>query len=210
MPTRDAKEFLQSGEVDDYKKGGATDEDTLKDKAEIDALIAGVTDPLDLRVTELEEGHEVVLNAVCPAVSQEPSGLDAPLQITYGPAQGGPSDPVQVDALGNIQFNTADKYIINFRAHYGRAGSAGTSILMFRFLKNGVQQGQSFATKITDAEILVPWDSSSFIFEAEIGDVLTSEIIRDSAGANAGGLFSVASSAGWDDAPCSAVSIYKV
>jgi len=210
MPTRDINEYLESGETDAINLQDVTPDDAVLTKGETTTLIESITDPIDIRVTRLEEGHEIVLNAICGAVSQEPTGLGVPLQVTYGGAQGGPSDPVQVDALGNILFNEAEKYIINFRAHYGRTGASGTSILMFRFLKNGVQQGNSFATKIADGEILVPWDSSSFVFDAEVGDILTSQIIRDSAGANAGGLFEQLSTDGWAGAPCSAVTIYKV
>lgn len=210
MATRDINEYLESGEVDGVKKGGTTDEDTLKDKAEIDALIASVTDPIDARVQNLEEGHTVVLNAKSPLASQEPAGLNSPLQLTFGPAQGTVSDPVMLSAAGALTFNTTDKYIINIRAHYGRTGAAGTSILMFRVLKNGLAIGDTFATKIDSADILVPWDSSSFIFNATAGDVLTTQIIRDGAGADAGGLFAQASTAGWVTAPCCAASIYKV
>ena len=207
MATRDAKEFLESGEVDDIKKGGTTPDDSLPDLAEVKAI----TDALDTRISDVEGGHSVVLQASSPLASQEPTALDTALQISYGVAQGSGSDPVMLSGLGAITFNTADKYIINFRAHYGRTGGAGTAVLLFRFLKNGIQVGDAFATKISDAETLVPWDSSSFIFEAQAGDVLTAEIVRDGAGNNSGGLFAVpATLGGWNGAKCASVGIYKV
>lgn len=208
MPTRNITEYLGSGEVPDIKKGGTDPDDSLQDLGEVKVI----TDALDTRVASLEEGHTVVLNAVCPAASQEPIALDTPLQIVFGPAQGLPTDPVSLEADGTLTFNVTDKYIINFRAHYGRTGASGTSVLMFRFVKNGVTQvGDPYAAKIADADTLIPWDSSSFIFEAVAGDTLHAEIVRDSAGSNFGGLFAVpATVVGWGSAPCAAVSCYKV
>lgn len=211
MPTRNANEYLASGEADDFKKGGVTDEDTLKDKAEIDALISTAIAPIDARVTDIENGHVVLLNAKSTLASQEPTGLDTPLQLTFGDAQGNPlTDDITIDVNGAIKFHVAEKFIMNFRAHYGRTGATGTSHLMFRFKKNGVQVGDSFATKLDSANVLIPWDSSSFIIDAQVDDVITAEIIRDSTGADFGGVFQFLSSNGWNSAPCCAVSVYKV
>lgn len=211
MGTRDINEYLSSGEVQDVKKGGTTDADTLKDKAEIQALILETTGPIDARVLELEEGHTTILSGVSTLASQAPTALDTPLQLTYGPAQEVPGAEIHLSSTGVITFNKAGKYVVNFRAHYGRTGASGTSILMFRVLKNGVAQGHSFAAKMSSADDLIPWDSSSFIVDAQIGDTLVSQIIRDSAGVNFGGVFQIPSTAaGWAAAPCAAVSVYKV
>lgn len=211
MSTRDINEYLSSGEVLDVKKGGTADADTLKDKAEIEALIQTATGPIDTRLTDLEEGHTFVLVATSPLAAQAPTALDTPLQLTFGAAQEVPGAEVHLSDTGVITFNKAGRYIVNFRAHYGRTGAAGISILMFRILKNGIPQGHSFATKLASADELVPWDSTSFIVDAQIGDALVSQIIRDSAGSNYGGVYQVSStSAGWAPAPCAAVSVYKV
>ena len=79
---------------------------------------------------------------------------------------------------------------------------------MNRYLLNGVQIGNSLAAKVDNANTLVPW-SSSIQFTATAGDVVTVEIIRDSAGNDSGGLFSVTSTTGWNIAPCASVQIYK-
>ena len=214
MPTRDINEYLESGEVDAINKGDILPDDAVLDKGEtqtlVDDSIASALIPIDVRLTELEEGHTVVLSAVSTLADQQPVALDTALQVTYGPAQEVVGAPVHVSAAGALTFNTADKYVINFRAHYGRTGASGTSILMFRFLKNGIAQGNPFAAKLADADTLVPWDSSSFTFDAEVGDVLTAEILRDGAGSNFGGLFAVPSNTTWGTAPCAAVSLYKV
>lgn len=210
MATRNINEYLESGEVNDVKKGGTNPGDSLQELDEVQTAIAAVTDPLDVRLFDLEDGHTIVLNATSLDASQEPTGLGVPLQITLGAAQGTSSDPVMIDATGAITFNTEDKYIVNFRAHYGRVGGAGVSILMFRFLKNGTQIGPAYATKVDNADVLIPWDSSSFILNAAVGDILTAQIIRDSNGNDSGGLFAHTSADGWGTAPCVAVSVYKV
>ena len=45
--------------------------------------------------------EQVVLNGF-DTNNQIPFGTDNPLQVTFGSAQFGPSDPVELDALGNI------------------------------------------------------------------------------------------------------------
>jgi len=51
MATRDIKEYLESGEVEDVKKGGVTADDSLQDLGEVKVI----TDALDARVTANEE-----------------------------------------------------------------------------------------------------------------------------------------------------------
>jgi len=68
MPTRDINEYLESGETDAINLQDVTPDDAVLTKGETSTLIATVTDPIDTRVTRLEEGHEIVLNAICGAV----------------------------------------------------------------------------------------------------------------------------------------------
>ena len=141
------------------------------------------------------------------AASQQPSSVDSALQVEFGPAQS--TTNIDISAAGDITFKAAGKYIISPFFQYGRAGASGTSVLLNRYLKNGVQIGGSLASKIDNANTLVPW-SSSVVFEAEVNDVLTIEIMRDSTGNNSGGLFAVTpTAAGWAVAPCASIQIYK-
>ena len=162
---------------------------------------------LEARTTVLEASHELLLIATSLATSQEPTALDTPIQVEFGALQ--TTTDIDISAIGAITFNTAGKYIISPFFQYGRTGAAGVSVLLNRYLKNGTQIGNSLSAKIDDADTLVPW-SSSIQFTAAVNDVLTIEIMRDSTGANEGGLFSIDPVvAGWATAPCASIQIYK-
>lgn len=162
---------------------------------------------VDSRLTEIEASHTLLLNASSTASSQQPIALDTSLQVEFGVAQ--VTSDIDIDVNGAITFKTAGKYIISPFFQYGRAGASGVSILFNRILVNGTQLGNSLGAKVDNADVLVPW-SSSIQFTAGLNDVVTIEIIRDSVGTNAGGLFSSSpTAAGWNLAPCAAIQIYK-
>lgn len=124
-------------------------------------------------------------------VTQSPVGQDNPLQVKFGTAQFGPSDPVQIDALGNVTINQTDQYIPKVLFHAGRTGAGSFAVLLFRFLLNGSQIGDSTAIRLDNAnthfpvEISLPPGLTNFTAT----DVLTVEIWRDSTGFDAGSLF---------------------
>lgn len=162
---------------------------------------------IDGRVTTLEGSHGLVLNAFSLATSQQPSALDTPLQVEFGTAQS--NVDVSIDVNGVITFNTAGTYMLNFKFQYGRSGSVGTSILLFRVLLDGSQIGYTQAAKIDNADISVPWSSTDFI-TVTAGQTLTTEIVRDGSGNNSGGAIALDPSLiGWGTAPCAAVTIHK-
>ena len=172
----------------------------------IDAAITQV-DTNATRLDSLEASHTLVLSASSVAVAQEPSTTDSVLQVEFGPLQ--TTTDIDISASGDITFNTAGKYIMSTFFQYGRAGSVGTSVLFNRMLINGTQISGSLGAKIDNADALVPW-SSSVELTVSANDVMTIEIIRDSAGNDSGGLFSSTPTlVGWNVAPCAAVQIYK-
>jgi len=133
--------------------------------------------------------------------------VDTPLQVEFGALQ--TTTDIDISATGAITFKTAGKYIIYPCFQYGRTGATGKSFLLNTYLRNGVQEGASLASKIDNASTLVPW-SSSIQFTASTNDVLTIEIMRDSAGDNSGGLYALdPTPADWANAPCAAIQIYK-
>lgn len=131
--------------------------------------------------------QQVVLRA-SDFTLQSPVGLDNPLQLTFGPAQFGPSDPVQLDALGNVQINQTDQYNLFFILQYGRVGAGQASVLFFRVLIDGNQFGPSRYGEIDNADSKFPVEFSA-PFDLASGQVLTIEIWRDSTGFDAGSLF---------------------
>jgi hypothetical protein len=76
-------------------------------------------------------------------------------------------------------------------------------------LINGTQAGPSFSTVLDDSDDVVPLTFESTI-TMEVGDVLTVEIVRDSAGINEGGIFVESSTlSDWQDAPSSLLTITR-
>ena len=150
-----------------------------------------------------------VLNAT-DTHNQTPSGLDTPLQVTFGIAQGTGTDPVMVDALGNITFNESGIYLFNGYANFERQGSSGgDAVIAFRALLNGVQAGVTKMVELKDVGTSVPYDLTLPI-NATAGDVLTWEIMRDSSGVDQGGLYAHTLLGGWGNVPSVSVSIYKI
>ena len=138
-------------------------------------------------------------------VDQNPVGLDNPLQITFGAAQGGPSDPVELDAAGNVKFNQAGNYHLSLYAHIGRSGNPGVSEIRLRKLLNGVQASQTIGEKLDNNEVLIYINIDSLL-AAEVNDIITFEIMRDSSGDDSGGLrVEPTTPVDWQDGPSAGV-----
>jgi hypothetical protein len=150
-----------------------------------------------------------IMVATSVASSQEPSALDTPLQVEIGPAQNTGADPVMIDVNGLITFNEAGTYRLDVTAHFGRTGGAGVSYLMTRELINGVQQGNSLASRLDDSDVLLPFSFETWL-TVPASTTAAFEVIRDSAGNNSGGLFRQESSNGWVAAPSFSVTISKL
>jgi len=157
----------------------------------------------------LSLGATPVLTSVSN-VNQEPVGLNNPLQITFGPAQGSPSSPVQLFSNGDILFNQSGLYLFNGYANFERQGSSGgVAIVSFRALINGVQVTPTKAVEINSVGVSIPYELTIPI-QVNEGDVLKWEIMRDSSGVNSGGLYTMTLLGGWSNVPSSDVNIFKV
>lgn len=179
---------------------------TTTHTADIATNVGDIT-ALDSRVTSIEASHALLLIATSTSSVQEPLVLDAPLQVEFGIAQ--TTADIDISADGAITFKTPGKYIVSPFFQYGRTGASGTSYMLSRYLVNGTQLGGSLGAKLDNAEVLVPW-SSSVQFTANTNDVMTIEIMRDSAGSNSGGLYALSPvAAGWNQAPNASIQIYK-
>ena len=148
--------------------------------------------------------------AAVDTTNQEPSGLDSPLQVTFGAAQGTASDPVMLDALGNITFNQGGLYLFNGYTNFERQGSSGgVTVTLFRALLNGVQSGPTKGVDLSGTGIMFPYELTLPI-QVSAGDVLTWEIMRDSSGVDGGGLYIHTNSGPWSNVPSADVNIYKI
>lgn len=152
-----------------------------------------------------------VLDGVSVAANQQPSALDTPLQVEFGPAVGSASDPVQLSAAGALTINQAGTYRIEISLQFGRTGGAGVSQLAFRALLNGAQAGVTIRADVDSATILVPFNEKSTL-NLTAGMVLTWQVMRVSTGGgnNSGGLFAGAVSAGWSAAACAKIRVDQV
>ena len=144
-------------------------------------------------------------------VNQAPSVLDTPLQVTFGAAQNTATDPVMLDALGNITFNQTGMYLFNGFSNIERQGSSGgVSVLLFRALIDGVQAGVVKGFELNTTGVMFPYETTIVINITEVGTVLTWEILRDSSGVNQGGMYTHTASSTWDDVPSAQIQIFKV
>lgn len=120
--------------------------------------------------------------------TQAPVATDTLLQIEFGAAQFGPTDPVQISALGAVTINQADQYNVKIVLQYGRSGAAGSSaIVFFRILVDAVQFGESRYAQLDNPNQAFPVQFS-IPMDLLVTQVLTMEFWRDSSGFNAGEL----------------------
>lgn len=123
--------------------------------------------------------------------TQEPSVVDSPLKLTFGVAQGNAStDLVTIDILGNITFHVGGRYSFDVGLQPGRTTGAGEAIMFAGWLVNGSPVGNTIAFKMNDTAYSSPY-RSSFEYDMPAGSVLSMELIRDSAGVNNGGVYSL-------------------
>ena len=147
-----------------------------------------------------------------PSVAnQAPGGLDTELQVTFGSGTGTGSDPVMVSGLGDITFNDVGVYFVNAVGYLSRVGaSGGISVMLFRSLVDGSQVNSIGAISLPTVGITTPETLSFPIRISTPGTVLTFEILRDSSGVDYGGLYPTTTLSAWDNAPSSALTIWKL
>ena len=138
---------------------------------------------------------------------QIPAGIDTPMQVKFGAAQGTGGDPVMIDALGAVTFNLAGYYRLRGTFSVSRSGGSQVAELWLRLLINGVQQGVALACESSEHNVTIPLQ---YDFEAQFsaGQVVTVEFVRDSNGNNDGLLESQMSSNGWGNSPSASIRIY--
>ena len=157
--------------------------------------------------------NNIVFNQVLngsSTVAQAPSALNTPLTVVFGAAQGSPATDVQLDAGGKVIFNRAGAYFVNGYGSVERqGGSGGVAIVLFRAVLNGTQISTTKAFHLDHVDITVPYEVS-IPFQANAGDVLEFQIMRDSSGANAGGLYPHTNLGGWPNVPSAQIQIWKV
>ena len=148
-----------------------------------------------------------IIRGFSVAASQQPSALGTAIQVEFGAAQSTPE--LSLSASGTITCNIPGTYAFRFKLEFGRSGATGISYLMTRILKNGAQFGVSQSTRLSSSDSIIPTDSRVLI-DLIAGDTVSMQFIRDSLGANSGGLFQQVSSHGWGAAPSALMVASKV
>jgi hypothetical protein len=144
-------------------------------------------------------------------VTQLPSGLDNPLQVSFGAAQGTSGDAVMIDANGLITFNQTGLYLINGYGNIERQGSSGgVTVTLFRFLVNGVQSGSTKGVELDSTGVMFPYELTIPINITTAGTTMSFEIMRDSSGVNNGGLYTHTNLGGWSNVPSAEISIWQL
>ncbi len=130
-----------------------------------------------------------VLSAEDVAVSQGPSTTNSLYQIVIGGAQGTASDPVMLDASGNITFNQAGTYLLKAQGCFGRSNGGASALVHFGTFIDGVQEGASQSVGIKDAGDKIPYERTVPIV-VTAGQILNFRMSRDSGFFNEGSLVS--------------------
>lgn len=152
-------------------------------------------------------GYQQILTGFSTAASQAPSALDTPLQVEFG--AGVATTNATLASNGTLTFNVAGDYIVTLFLRFGRTSGVGASILLNRFLINGVQGLNSNALKIGDLDTVIPF-STSINIAATAGMTFQLQIMRDSAGINNGGLFRILPTVvGWNLSPSATIVVSK-
>lgn len=152
-------------------------------------------------------GYQQILSGFSTAAAQNPVGLDTPLQVEFG--AGSVTSAATLAPTGTLTFNIAGDYIITLFLRFGRTAGPGTSILLNRFLINGVQGLNSNAVKLPDQDSVIPF-STSLNITATAGMTFQLQIMRDSAGINNGGLSRILPTVvGWNLCPSATIVVSK-
>lgn len=152
-------------------------------------------------------GLVAVTSGTSTLSSQLPSAVDTELQVNFGPAVS--TTDVDIASDGTITFNTAGTYLIKTDLNFSRVTSTGVAKLMYRFVLNGSQFGNSLGVSLDDNGSNQTL-TNVICVEATAGTTLTVELVQMSSGIAVGGLYrTTATVSGWQDVPSAVVSVYR-
>jgi hypothetical protein len=141
-------------------------------------------------------------------VNQAPAAVDTPLQLNFGTSVA--NSDVSVSALGVVTILTAGVFFLTVNLNLGRTTNVGISTVAVRLLVNDVATGFVQVNKIDTSVNIVPFHDT-ILRKFSINDTIKIQILRDSSGANDGGVISVDPVlAGWSNSVSAAVRIQKI
>lgn len=190
----------------DFKLIGS---ETLTVTNQLGSMTQGIGFPL----RDVDSSEAIAATTVLTAeslVDQIPSGLDTPLQMTFGVAQLGPSDPVQLSAAGVLTINETGLYNLSLRYAFTRDGVAGVARIFTRALVNASPIVSPIAILMNSANTTVPVFQQLVTSTLVPTDTLTIEFYRDSAGVDSGSLLIQTSGIGWGISPSAFLRVIKL
>lgn len=162
----------------------------------------------DLINTPAASGYKQILYAASSASAQTPTATDTALQVEFGTAQS--NADVSLSASGTLTFLKEGNYIVVLFMRIGRTLGAGVANLFSRLVYNGTQVLNSNAAKLPDQEHVTPF-SATIPMQVTANATLRVDIMRDSSGANNGGLYQISpAAAGWNTCPSASIVVYKL
>jgi hypothetical protein len=138
---------------------------------------------------------------------QVPAGLDVPLKINFGGAQGVITDDVTISADGVVTFNQAGQYYVDVEMSISRQATGVLSYSLVRGLLDGVAVEKPTTIGMT-AQSFFPY-SKRFVLTALATDTFEIQFMRDSNGANDGLLSRFLGSGGFATTPSASIQIWK-
>jgi hypothetical protein len=151
-------------------------------------------------------GEKLIAESVA---DQNPTGLDTPLQVEFGPAQN--TDALDLASDGTLTIKETGVYLVFSTYYYSRTSSTGEAHFFIRLLKDGVQQGNPLGIVQTDDDITTPiFLSATVAIEGTVPIDYTVECVRDGGGVDSGGLRSIASTIGWGQTPSARIRVIKL
>lgn len=141
-------------------------------------------------------------------VTQGPTAVDTPYQVTWGSANS--NADVGIAANGTVTILNSGLYFVTFNLNLGRSNATGIATVAARLLINDAPTGFVQAVKIDTSANVTPLSISS-LRSFSGNTTIKVQIIRDSSGANDGGLITVDPVlTGWDNSPSAAIRIQKI
>lgn len=154
----------------------------------------------------VSNGYQAILSAYS-SINQSPSAVNTPLQVVFGSPQ--TTSNVSISAAGVVTFHTPGNYMMDIFLRFGRTTTTGNAIILNRILKNGAQILNSNGVSMSAAAQTTAF-SAAIPMVMSAGDTLTMEIVRDSAGANDGGLLVISPTiGGWSIVPSATLVVNK-
>jgi len=151
--------------------------------------------------------------------TQNPSGTDAPMVVTFGAGGSDPSSLVTMSSGGILTINKSGPYAMPMRAHVARSGAIGDAELFIQ-MERSIDGGSTWSAVSTTSFVSVENSDESlefFGFQSlmlDSSDQIRFRFARSSNGANDGGLYPVTPpsalvNAGFSTVPSAVLAVYK-